>query len=124
MKGLNNVLNNVSKLEQKTLKIAKYEALEDLGNKIGEISQDSVPLDEGTLRRSFTVQKQNGKTVAGYNTEYAAYQHQGKRKDGSHITSKYTKSGVGPFFLSNPIQKNKQNLLKYLQQRIKARLSL
>jgi hypothetical protein len=36
------------------------------------------------------------------NKEYAAYQHEGKRKDGSHIVRKYTKAGSGKHFLKIP----------------------
>lgn len=44
--------------------------------------------------------------VVGFNTPYAAYQHEGQRKDGSRKVQNYTHSGVGAKFLEKKMTEN------------------
>lgn len=41
--------------------------------------------------------------VVGFNTPYAAYQHEGERKDGTHKVQNYTDSGAGAKFLEKKL---------------------
>jgi hypothetical protein len=40
-------------------------------------------------------------TTVGFNTPYAAYQHEGMRKDGSHVVRNYSEPDTGPKFIEN-----------------------
>lgn len=95
-----------------------------------------VPLDEGTLRGSgsafvdnelVATSEQFGGSGAkptpatslgeplkpgfirgavGFNTPYAAYQHEGAREDGSHVVKNYSHSGTGAKFLERKLIEN------------------
>jgi hypothetical protein len=116
IQGVSKTLSNLNQIERKMVDIAYNKALFDLGHKIGELSSNKVPVDEGMLKQSFTVQKVGRPWVCGYNKVYAAYQHQGMRKDGTKIISNRPGGGES-FFLSGPVQKNQKQLLKFLQER-------
>lgn len=96
----------------------------------------SVPLDEGNLRGSgsafvdnkligtseqfggagatptpateLTDQLKPGfiRGVVGFNTPYAAYQHEGAREDGTHVVKNYSHSGTGAKFLEQKLIEN------------------
>jgi hypothetical protein len=93
----------------------------------------TVPRDTGTLRGSGSVLVQNkhfmsadpvggnptpatagdaklgrGEIVAqvGFNTPYAAYQHEGVRMDGTRQVTDYTEPGSGSKFLERPLLQN------------------
>lgn len=114
--GVKQVVANLKKVERSLVDAAYNKALQDLGEKIGELSASKVPVDEGILKSTFTVVKINGGWVCGYNTEYAAYQHQGMRRDGTRIIRDRPGGGES-FFLSGPVQKNRKQLLAFLQER-------
>lgn len=97
-------LNNLSEDDKKKL-IQKAEMT--VAEKIGELASDKVPVQKGILKSSWTVQNQGGKTQAGYNTEYAAYQHQWHRKDGSRPIAK---SSGERYFLAKAISQNLEKL--------------
>lgn len=42
--------------------------------------------------------------VVFYNKEYAPYQHEGSRKDGSHVIKKHSKPGTKTKFLIDPVK--------------------
>ena len=58
----------------------------------------------------------------GYNIEYAAYQHEGERKDGSHKVENYTtEKGVkqpGKKFLEKSLLRNKEKAVKVIVKHI------
>lgn len=123
MQGIKKTLSNLDQMEKQMVEIAYNKALQELGAKIGEITQDKVPLEEGILKSTYTVQKVDGEWVCGYNTEYAAMQHQGMRKDGTYIIQDRPGGGES-FFLSGPVQANKVQLLQFLQERFNYHLSI
>lgn len=47
--------------------------------------------------------------TVGFNTPYAAYQHEGERQDGTHKVQNYTHSGTGAKFLEKPLFENAQD---------------
>jgi HK97 gp10 family phage protein len=114
--GIKQAKQNLTKLRNKLAETAENEALEKLGYKILEYSAKEVPLDEGTLLRSAKVQKQGGKLIVGYNTEYAAR---------LHYNPQYTfKNGRKALYLSDPIKNNavklKEYYLKFLENAMKS----
>ncbi|MDZ4786726.1 MAG: hypothetical protein SGJ02_11695 [bacterium] len=116
VEGFEKVFAKLEALERKVVDVAYDKALRELGAKIGELSADKVPVEEGILKSTFTVQKIAGGWVCGYNTEYAMYQHQGMRKDGTHIINDRPGGGES-FFLSGPVEANQTQLLAFLQER-------
>lgn len=106
----------------------------------------AVPLDEGTLRGSGSVLVQNnlvqtapnvGGTptpategdeslapdmviaVVGFNTPYAAVQHEGQREDGTHIIKNYTHAGTGKKFLERKLFNNADDYIKVAAEEVK-----
>jgi hypothetical protein len=114
--GTKEVTKNLNKIKDEAIKYANNESLEDLGDKIGNLASDKVPVDRGILKSTFTVQKAGKNTVAGYNTEYAMYQHQGVRKDGTHIIRNRPGGGES-FFLVNAVKENTKKLLDFYKSR-------
>ena len=61
--------------------------------------------------------------VIGFNSPYAAYQHEGVRADGSHPVRQYTSSGSGRKFLETPLFTNAERYFVVMgteyQQRMK-----
>lgn len=75
-----------------------------------------VPLDEGTLRGSgstYVEPKGFAKIsgVVGFNTPYAAYQHEGIRDDGSRPVENYSHEGTGAKFLETKMMVNKDKYI-------------
>ena len=122
IQGVEKALKSLAEMEKKLADIAYNKALQELGWKIGEITQSKVPVEEGILKSTFTVQKFGGEWVCGYDTEYAAFQHQGFSKDGTRIIRNRPGGGES-FFLSGPVQANKVELLQFLQERFNKHLS-
>ena len=114
--GIEDAIKNFEKIEKKAAKNAYEKAVKDVAEKIGELSSDKVPVDEGILKSTFTVQKLNGKWFCGYNTEYAAYQHEGKDSNGDRIIVNRPGGGQSKF-LTGPIQKNQKQLFELFQER-------
>lgn len=123
IQGVKQILSNLDEVEKQMVDIAYNKALQELGAKIGEITQDKVPVEEGILKSTYTVQNINGGWVCGYNTEYASFQHQGMSKDGTHII-KNRPGGGESFFLSGPVQANQAQLFQFLQERFNYHLSI
>ena len=105
------------------------------------MEEPTVPHKEGTLAGSGSVFVQNnlihagtttpatdhgeqlkdGQLVAivGFNTPYAAYQHEGMRQDGSHVVKSYTPGrGAGPKFLEKKLLENKELYMKIVAKAI------
>lgn len=90
-------------------KISSDKASDDWGQKASaqllELSRREVPFDEGNLNRSgFNGKDSDGYFVA-YTEEYAAYQHEGIRADGSRLVRNH-KNGRKSKFLEDPLKEN------------------
>lgn len=77
-------------------------ALLEVGQEIMRLSQKEVPLDEGTLQNSGTVEVDGDNVVVGYNTEYAARLHE-------HPEYRFQKGRKGKY-LEDPIKRNEDKL--------------
>jgi hypothetical protein len=103
---------------------ATTKAIQDAANEILRLSQHEVPHDKGLLQNSGVVEPVDKETVAvGYNKEYAAYQHEGKRKDGSHVIQNYQKGRKGKY-LEDPIKNNLDTLLEVVGRSMKIGVTL
>lgn len=85
----------------------------DVANDILLEATDRVPLKDGTLRSSGHTEDFTNESIVAYGgmaSQYAIYQHEGMRSDGSHVVQNYTTPGTGRKFLENAII---ENLPKY-----------
>jgi len=63
--------------------------------------------------------------VIGFNSPYAAYQHEGRRQDGSHVVKQYSDaegSQPGPKFLETPLSDNREQYMGRVAHEIKKTL--
>jgi hypothetical protein len=58
----------------------------------------------------------------GYNTPYAAYQHEGERKDGTQKVENYQHTGTGAKFLEKPLFENSKDYMAILSREIRKAL--
>ena len=57
--------------------------------------------------------------VVGFNAPYAAYQHEGRREDGTHVVKQHTTAGTGTKFLERPLIDNSDRYLKIVAQSVR-----
>jgi len=71
--------------------------------------EPTTPKKEGTLRSSVAFEGKGSslKSVAKlvWNMPYAAYQHEGKRKDGTHVVQNYSEPGSGAKYVDKKLEK-------------------
>lgn len=86
--------------------IAMDRALGRMAVDIMRLSKIQVPRGAtGDLRRSGNFKKLALKRhVVFYDKEYAPYQHEGARKDGSHVIKRHSKAGAKTKFLIDPVR--------------------
>ena len=94
-------------------------ALAAMASDIERMSKLQVPRLHGQLRASGYARRVDYLVYQViYNKEYAAYQHEGSRADGSHIIKKHTKAGSKTHFLIDPaneILKKRDDYIKRFQ---------
>lgn len=73
------------------------------------LSREEVPHDTGRLQGSGFTKPVGNEGWVIYNTEYASYQHEGIRRDGTHIVKSWQK-GRKKKYLEDPL---KMNLTKW-----------
>lgn len=74
--------------------------LDKMESDIFVLSQAKVPKRDGDLAASGSKNKLKPKSRrVAYDEKYAAYQHRGRRKDGTRVVKKYTTAGTGKGFL-------------------------
>lgn len=87
------------------------------------VSKIRVPLKDGDLQKSGSVEKVAiGKYKVVYDEDYAGYQERGRRLDGSRVVKNYTTPGTGKDFLKSAgviIGKDSLNYLKQAAMLIK-----
>lgn len=94
---------------------AAFELLKDADDEAPQ-----TPFKKSGLRGSRKVEdpkitKNEISIRAGYKSKYAAYQHEGQRKDGTHKVKKYTTKRVsqpGPKFLQTKMVRHKKKYIK------------
>lgn len=117
--GVKELKTRLKNLPKNIAKKAFDFTLRDLGEKIGELSARKVPVQDGLLKASFRIVKRGNRYLVGYNKVYAAYQHEGG--DGKRVI-KNRPGGGESHFLSGVIDRNKDNLLKFANQRLEHHL--
>lgn len=96
--GLDRWLESV---EEKTT-----QTVEAVANEVLRLSQFEVPHDTGNLQNSGSVSQASPvEFIVGYNTVYAAFQHEGVRADGTHVVTHW-QDGRKKKYLEDPIRKN------------------
>lgn len=80
-------------------------ALQEMADTILTLARAEVPHDEGTLANSGDAYVEGDFGIVAFNTKYAAYQHEGMRKDGTHVVRRY-KSGRKKKYLEDPLKRN------------------
>jgi len=106
---------------RKGLAKAAFEMLEDADNEAPQ-----TPFDKSFLRGSRKIEepkitKDEISIKAGYTSKYAAYQHEGERKDGTHKVRKYTTARVsqpGPKFLQKKMVRHKKKYIGLVAEAI------
>lgn len=116
VEGADKIIKKIQAMEKAAVGRAYDKAIQDVGEKIGEVTESGVPVDKGQLKQAFVVTKVGGEWVVGYNTQYAAYQHQGRRKNGSRIV-RNRPGGGRTYFLTLAIQENSTALLNFFKER-------
>ncbi|MBC8552545.1 MAG: hypothetical protein H8D23_23190, partial [Candidatus Brocadiales bacterium] len=82
-------------VETKATNAAKM-AVEAVSEDVLTKSQNEVPLDQGDLMRSGQVEHFLDFSLVSYggmSIDYAVYQHEGRRRDGTHIIQNHTFRG-------------------------------
>lgn len=103
---------------------ASSKAVKDVATEILRLSQFEVPHDKGLLQNSGMVEDvTEGVSIVGYNKEYASYQHEGRRADGSHVVVNYGKGRKGKY-LEDPIKNNLNVFSRVLGHSLKTGLNL
>jgi len=69
------------------------------------LSREEVPLDTGRLSGSGFTKPVGNEGWVIYNTEYASYQHEGMRRDGTHVVMHY-QGGRKKKYLEDPMKNN------------------
>lgn len=87
----------------------------DIATEILRLSQIEVPHDQGNLQNSGQIDPGDDEfeQIVGYNTVYAAYQHEGVRADGSHVVTHW-QAGRKKKYLEDPIRNNLDTFNEYM----------
>jgi len=119
MRGLNELEGEVDKWFA--------DALEEMADTLLLLSSYEVPHDTGQMQSTghkFPTHQaviSSQEISVAYDTEYAAYQHEGMRKDGTHIIKQYQK-GRKSKYLEDPLKMNISTWQKITQEIISAKL--
>lgn len=92
-------------------------ALERMSFDVKQIATIRVPFKDNGLQKSAD-NKRLGllKHRVVFDKEYAAYQENARRKDGSRKVRKYTTPGTGPHYLENAAAQVTKDGINYLKQ--------
>jgi hypothetical protein len=112
--GIDQAIATIGKLAVKKIVL---NTLEDVGNELLRRADLRVPHKEGILKDSGIVIKESDAVLVGYDSEYASYQHQGVRQDGTRII-KNRPGGGETFWLKNTADENLDELMKVAQDEI------
>jgi len=92
--------------------------LSAITNDVYRLSQQQVPVSAGggQLQSSGQIRPGHLKYQIKYNKEYAAYQHRGMRRDGTHVVRNYTYPGKKSHYLSDPAETVLRNQKSYIKR--------
>lgn len=92
-------------------------ALNTMAGDVSNIAKSRVPFKEGDLFKEIrAVRIKILKHQVRVDSDYAAYQEAGERKDGSHVVRKYTTPSTGKNFLKGAGERVTSNALNYFKQ--------
>jgi hypothetical protein len=109
------MLNNIAPAP--TLKKALFLT----GHKIIDLAEPKLPVKDGILKGTDVVIEVGNHIMAGYNSEYGAYQHEGRRQDGTRII-KLRPGGGESFFLSSTVEQNMTQLVEFAQEQVEKQI--
>ncbi len=99
--------------------------LDAADNEIPQTPQKSGDLRDSRLVKDPVITENQISVDAGYTKEYAAYQHEGERKDGSHKVKEYTTDIVpnpGAKFLEKKLAGNAKRFMAVVADYIREKL--
>ena len=103
----------MNRMDRET-KRAVSKALDDTVEMVYDLVLPNLPHDTGDLMDSWKVEIKNMvERQAGFDTDYAMYQHQGRSKDGTHII-RNRPAGGKTFFLKKAIDENEEMIMNNL----------
>ena len=111
-------------------RLTRHELNDKFGKRISRealrLSRNEVPIKDHDLKTSGIADKDKEGWYTAYNIEYATYQHEGMRVDGSRVVKNYTTPGRKSKYLEDPIKTNyskwrkiAKNSLEYEIKRVK-----
>ena len=119
---VNAALKKINKsLSQKSAMRAIRSGFHRIGKQLHQDSKTRVPNDTGELYNSFNYLIDGDTLEAGFNTEYAMYQHRGMRADGSHIIENRPAGGETGF-LNNTLESEIGGYIDIIQDEFKKAL--
>jgi hypothetical protein len=97
---------------------ATHHGINDVATEVLRLSEREVPHDKGLLQNSGMIEDVSKlESIVGYNKEYAAYQHEGRRFDGTHVIKNYQRGRKGKY-LEDPIKNNLSVFNRILGERL------
>lgn len=82
-------------------------ALDEQADELTRLSSKEVPKKNKDLLNSAKKDKIGKDTIMiSYNEPYSAYQHEGKRRDGSRVVKRYTTPGTKKLYIKDPLENN------------------
>lgn len=80
---------------------------------------DGTPATE-VSEADFPVEADKIRAVVGFNSPYAAYQHEGMRKDASYVVENYSEPGSGAKFIQDKLAENAEDYIAVAAAGMKA----
>jgi len=90
---------------QKSIESVAKASLMEMADTLLVLARKEVPHDDGILEASGNAYWEGNTSAVAFDTEYASYQHEGMRRDGSHVIRHYQK-GRKKKYLEDPLKMN------------------
>lgn len=113
------MIRSVNKLKEFAAKNAEAcdKALERMAGDIVKVAKIRVPFEHGHLMKSIKasrIKPLHHRVVV--DSDYAAYQERGMRRNGSHVVRRYSTPGTGAHYLRDAGRSISDKALNYLKQ--------
>lgn len=100
----------MQKIETRVQRAAEM-AIDEQANELLSKAKTEVPRKTGALKNSAKKESINKSIFEktkriSFNKIYAAYQHEGQRKDGTRIVKNYTTPGTKKFYIKDTLEKS------------------
>ena len=90
---------------QKSIDTVAKTALMEMADTLLALARLEVPHRDGILEGSGNAYWEGNTSAVAFDTEYASYQHEGMRRDGSHVIRNYGR-GRKKKYLEDPLKMN------------------